>query len=359
MEPLRCLEGGSWSRSIPTCTHLCDLTACPFAKKCEIMNSVATCICRVLSDCEDSSLSVSSRVCGSNGKTYLSYCHLEVESCQNENQNIVFVHDGTCVIGTGCSTVPIDKYTAMEENIDVEFGKYFVNNRSCVLTPYNYGVPMGTGFVDKSECDRECIHENFCLLPRDAGICNNHLQRWAYDAVRRVCVQFDYSGCGGNQNNFITKYHCAQTCPDRCPACERKMSLSESCCAQKTILLVKITRLNRFPTRTIFTMTVLNGTVPVAWESLRVNDLDDTYSVMSTTLLYRDDPCICPRLMALDTTFLIIVDTDNPQLEENTFAEPWTAKLQSEFLATKACSGYISMLEFDNGQYDFCPPVPN
>nr|XP_049697593.1 colostrum trypsin inhibitor-like [Helicoverpa armigera] len=59
-----------------------------------------------------------------------------------------------------------------------------------------------------------------CQMPIDTGSCgalyilslNNPTQRYAYDRISRGCVQFTYSGCGGNRNNFVSYQRCMTTC---------------------------------------------------------------------------------------------------------------------------------------------------
>lgn len=57
--------------------------------------------------------------------------------------------------------------------------------------------------------------ENFCLVPHVEGPCDKSVPRWAYDVGSKVCVPFNYSGCGGNENNFVTRDQCTQTCPGK------------------------------------------------------------------------------------------------------------------------------------------------
>jgi hypothetical protein len=40
----------------------------------------------------------------------------------------------------------------------------------------------------------------------------NMLHRWAYHPDKKSCVTFVYNGDGGNQNNFLTKSDCINTC---------------------------------------------------------------------------------------------------------------------------------------------------
>ncbi|CAI2349776.1 unnamed protein product [Caenorhabditis sp. 36 PRJEB53466] len=38
------------------------------------------------------------------------------------------------------------------------------------------------------------------------------LQRWYYDPMQNKCNQFEYQGCNGNDNNFVTRLDCMETC---------------------------------------------------------------------------------------------------------------------------------------------------
>lgn len=51
-----------------------------------------------------------------------------------------------------------------------------------------------------------------CSLPKDEGNCDDDLFRWYHDANSKECVQFSFSGCGGNENNFENKGECLSEC---------------------------------------------------------------------------------------------------------------------------------------------------
>uniref|UniRef100_A0A1I8EMT4 Kunitz/Bovine pancreatic trypsin inhibitor domain-containing protein n=1 Tax=Wuchereria bancrofti TaxID=6293 RepID=A0A1I8EMT4_WUCBA len=51
-----------------------------------------------------------------------------------------------------------------------------------------------------------------CLSPMDSGPCNTAIIRWYYDTRERQCTKFQYSGCGGNGNNYPTKEACKKQC---------------------------------------------------------------------------------------------------------------------------------------------------
>lgn len=51
-----------------------------------------------------------------------------------------------------------------------------------------------------------------CTLDAQYGNCKGHQWKWYYDFVRDRCIQFDFSGCGGNQNRFHSQSSCITYC---------------------------------------------------------------------------------------------------------------------------------------------------
>lgn len=51
-----------------------------------------------------------------------------------------------------------------------------------------------------------------CFLEPDAGHCAEPETRFYYDREKKRCEPFEYSGCGGNDNNFSTKSSCTDFC---------------------------------------------------------------------------------------------------------------------------------------------------
>lgn len=49
-------------------------------------------------------------------------------------------------------------------------------------------------------------------MTQDGGPCRGMFRRYAYDARQRRCVQFNYGGCRGNHNNFLTLGECHKMC---------------------------------------------------------------------------------------------------------------------------------------------------
>lgn len=53
---------------------------------------------------------------------------------------------------------------------------------------------------------------DICKLPVKIGSCNNYTQRYYYDTNFQICKKFNYSGCQGNANNFVSLESCQQSC---------------------------------------------------------------------------------------------------------------------------------------------------
>uniref|UniRef100_A0A914UV44 BPTI/Kunitz inhibitor domain-containing protein n=1 Tax=Plectus sambesii TaxID=2011161 RepID=A0A914UV44_9BILA len=64
-----------------------------------------------------------------------------------------------------------------------------------------------------------------CNAPLAVGSCSNFVTRYYYDTASGQCRTFQYSGCGGNSNNFNSLSICQSTCggvgvtgSSQCPA---------------------------------------------------------------------------------------------------------------------------------------------
>jgi hypothetical protein len=56
--------------------------------------------------------------------------------------------------------------------------------------------------------------EEICAQPMEIGPCDGVFPRYWYNPQSGNCVQFEYGGCDGNQNNFETLEQCESTCID-------------------------------------------------------------------------------------------------------------------------------------------------
>ncbi|KAM9669524.1 tissue factor pathway inhibitor isoform 1-T1 [Dama dama] len=129
--------------------------------------------------------------------------------------------------------------------------RYFYNNQSKQCERFKYGGCLGNlnNFESLEECKNTCedtlndfqvddhrtqvdatnnasltpqpskepsIFEyygpSWCLTPADRGLCQANVTRFYYNSVIGKCRPFNYSGCGGNENNFISKKACLRAC---------------------------------------------------------------------------------------------------------------------------------------------------
>ncbi len=51
-----------------------------------------------------------------------------------------------------------------------------------------------------------------CSQPKDPGTCKGKYKSWYFDPDLGECLQFIYSGCGGNDNNFRSNFECERVC---------------------------------------------------------------------------------------------------------------------------------------------------
>lgn len=64
---------------------------------------------------------------------------------------------------------------------------------------------------------QDCVFDyetarTICNLEADVGSCRGIYKRFFYDAARQSCQEFEYGGCRGNQNNFLTSEICMSSC---------------------------------------------------------------------------------------------------------------------------------------------------
>ncbi|XP_045191277.2 carboxypeptidase inhibitor SmCI-like [Mercenaria mercenaria] len=83
---------------------------------------------------------------------------------------------------------------------------YYIHIASCNIT-YNTGTEKKGIMSGKNQ--REAPE---CSLPKDKGDCRANIKKFYFDGAIGACREFNYTGCGGNLNNFIT----LDTCNSRC-----------------------------------------------------------------------------------------------------------------------------------------------
>ncbi|XP_006891561.1 PREDICTED: tissue factor pathway inhibitor 2 [Elephantulus edwardii] len=73
----------------------------------------------------------------------------------------------------------------------------------------------GNQFPDEASCMTFCTPKrkpSFCYSPKDEGLCSANVTRYYYNINHKVCETFSYTGCGGNDNNFVRLEDCERAC---------------------------------------------------------------------------------------------------------------------------------------------------
>ncbi|MCP9264684.1 hypothetical protein DINM_022825 [Dirofilaria immitis] len=113
-----------------------------------------------------------------------------------------------CPGATNPCSVPLSPGSG---NADLSRWYYSADDRECLPFQYNGIRGNQNNFMSQTECSKTCP-EQLCLLSIDRGACNGHQTRYAFDRQQNQCVSFEYTGCGGNLNNFHSLADCISTC---------------------------------------------------------------------------------------------------------------------------------------------------
>jgi hypothetical protein len=54
--------------------------------------------------------------------------------------------------------------------------------------------------------------KRICMQSLEIGTCTQYERRFYFNLDMSKCLEFDYSGCGANDNNFLTRDTCEDTC---------------------------------------------------------------------------------------------------------------------------------------------------
>uniref|UniRef100_A0A8C3V8Q2 Tissue factor pathway inhibitor n=1 Tax=Catharus ustulatus TaxID=91951 RepID=A0A8C3V8Q2_CATUS len=88
--------------------------------------------------------------------------------------------------------------------------RYFFNikNRKCEVFEYGGCHGNDNNFLTLEECQEKCtiLWEQISFL--EPGVCRGYFTRYFYNKETKSCEAFKYGGCLGNQNNFRTLEEC-------------------------------------------------------------------------------------------------------------------------------------------------------
>ncbi|PIO66636.1 Kunitz/Bovine pancreatic trypsin inhibitor domain protein [Teladorsagia circumcincta] len=108
--------------------------------------------------------------------------------------------------------IQVIREVALAEHL--EAAEYFYDVKRARCFPFEYSGCGGNAnnFPSITECKQKCMPDK--AESRDCG--GKKLVEYFYDVKRARCFPFEYTGCGGNANNFPSVTECKQKCmPDK------------------------------------------------------------------------------------------------------------------------------------------------
>ena len=141
-------------------------------------------------------------------KAYIVHLPVRVSSDQNNLENY-------CLFVSECD-LSVDRGTCSGK-----FNRYYYDSSSGQCKMFYYTGCGGNlnNFQSLSECNKRCI----CSRPVDEGPCDKRRLRYFYNQGTKLCQLFVYGGCDGNNNNFRSEEACENVCgSDVKPRCLRR-----------------------------------------------------------------------------------------------------------------------------------------
>ncbi|XP_068155724.1 papilin isoform X2 [Drosophila tropicalis] len=96
--------------------------------------------------------------------------------------------------------------------------RWYYNSQEGLCDEFTYTGCGGNAnnYGSEEECQNECNDaQTTCSLPPVRGRCDNLSTRWYFDERTGGCQEFEFTGCRGNRNNFVSEQACLQYCRDQ------------------------------------------------------------------------------------------------------------------------------------------------
>uniref|UniRef100_A0A182J8P5 Papilin n=1 Tax=Anopheles atroparvus TaxID=41427 RepID=A0A182J8P5_ANOAO len=101
------------------------------------------------------------------------------------------------------------------------FERWYYDKESDACHPFRYGGCRGNknNYPSEASCGYHCkkpgVHKPSCSQPLDTGNCEAQQARWYFASASNKCMPFYFSGCGGNENHFVSRDQCESLCPPK------------------------------------------------------------------------------------------------------------------------------------------------
>uniref|UniRef100_A0A0K0EE57 BPTI/Kunitz inhibitor domain-containing protein n=1 Tax=Strongyloides stercoralis TaxID=6248 RepID=A0A0K0EE57_STRER len=169
-------------------------------------------------------------------------CKSDINSCPKSGQ-ICYNTDNTVCCQNVIKAIPVSYINSKPGNCPTPIGISIIQdaNNGCWLDQNCPGIqkcclePNPTTNLATRLCRDPINIRSFsiCNLPLSVGSCNAPTIRYYYDSVTGECRNFQYSGCGGNKNNFQTLASCQANCGSAGimgnPECPIEANMSLNC----------------------------------------------------------------------------------------------------------------------------------
>ncbi|KAI5621827.1 tissue factor pathway inhibitor 2 precursor [Silurus asotus] len=96
--------------------------------------------------------------------------------------------------------------------------RFYYNTLTQACEPFSYGGCDGNAnnFKSNVACHKTCYRiptmPVICQGGSDKGTGSASIPRFYYDSNKKTCKQFEYTGSGGNNNNFVSMESCMSVC---------------------------------------------------------------------------------------------------------------------------------------------------